>query len=709
MLWQALVGIYPGQIVAFCYALVVWTCCWLITMSSGRRAFLLRLSTSGLLGLALATPKYLPLVWLHSRGFSSVDTMAAGLTTLASVVLPPEGLSGSNDGSMSAFYIPAALLIFLPVIDRGAQCFWPSLGALGTAVVLGLPFLPTYRLSLPGLELSRFQMNDFRAVFILSMILLGATGAQRAMTTREPLARRLFVAAAVVVGSTAWLALTTSAIHGGAGLVVAATAGAAACGAPFLAARRLISPLTGWFILIGSVAFSGGTFALLSVSDWGNDRVRTEVFHYGQTAETLVARAAEDLVDRRPPRWLPPAKSKPGLEEPLLDTAGNAAVYAHQYATYGYTNLRNSDTVAAMTAAYHDPARRESFLTFYGAPGAIAPVSKDTIGPMDSSCLASGSCAGLHFESTRYEAGEMTFSVLSDTGGAIAVNEAYYPGWHARVCATGRGSECREAPVRRGPMGSIVLPVPRGASSFTLTYTTPGLDMGRVIFWGGLATIALTLALPRPREESRYAVGSPRHTGSRSCQRAEPARATSVAVVLRLVRAGDVDAEVLGLLLGELGELDPERVEVQLGDLLVEVLGQRLDLRRRPPRRRTRRSSLNSSIWAIVWFENELDMTNDGWPVALPRFIRRPSDSTMIESPSSKVHSCTCGLISCFVMPGTFARPAMSISLSKWPMLARIALFFICCMCSAVTTLKQPVEVTMMSALSTTDSSLATW
>ena len=36
----------------------------------------------------------------------------------------------------------------------------------------------------------------------------------------------------------------------------------------------------------------------------------------------------------------------------------------------------------------------------------------------------------------------------------------------------------------------------------------------------------------------------------------------------------------------------------------------------------------------------------------------------------------------------------MSISLSKWPMLATIALFFICCMCSAVMMLKLPVVVT---------------
>src|SRR5919112_6099275 len=48
----------------------------------------------------------------------------------------------------------------------------------------------------------------------------------------------------------------------------------------------------------------------------------------------------------------------------------------------------------------------------------------------------------------------------------------------------------------------------------------------------------------------------------------------SVAVEVRLVRTLDVDTEVGGLLLGELGELHAERVEVQAGDLLVEVLGQ---------------------------------------------------------------------------------------------------------------------------------------
>ena len=59
-----------------------------------------------------------------------------------------------------------------------------------------------------------------------------------------------------------------------------------------------------------------------------------------------------------------------------------------------------------------------------------------------------------------------------------------------------------------------------------------------------------------------------------------------------------------GLLGRELGQADAERVEVQARDLLVEVL--------RAGRRPACRSPsvfVNSSIWAIVWFVNEFDIT----------------------------------------------------------------------------------------------------
>ena len=55
----------------------------------------------------------------------------------------------------------------------------------------------------------------------------------------------------------------------------------------------------------------------------------------------------------------------------------------------------------------------------------------------------------------------------------------------------------------------------------------------------------------------------------------------------------------------------------------------------------------------MVWLANEFDMTKLGCPVALPRFISRPSESTITLCPSGNAHSCTCGFTSVFTMPGT--------------------------------------------------------
>jgi len=117
---------------------------------------------------------------------------------------------------------------------------------------------------------------------------------------------------------------------------------------------------------------------------------------------------------------------------------------------------------------------------------------------------------------------------------------------------------------------------------------------------------------------------------------------------------------------------------------------------------------VHSSIWAIVWLENEDDITKLGCPVALPRLSSRPSLSTITEWPSANVHSCTCGLISVLVMPGTLARPAMSISLSKWPMFPTMAWCFILAMSPAMMMSLLPVVVTKMSAVSITSSSRTT-
>ena len=78
------------------------------------------------------------------------------------------------------------------------------------------------------------------------------------------------------------------------------------------------------------------------------------------------------------------------------------------------------------------------------------------------------------------------------------------------------------------------------------------------------------------------------------------------------------------------------------------------------------------------------------------------------EWPSGKTHSSYCGLMLTRRMPDIFARPAMSISWSKWPMLPTTALSFMRAMCAAVMTWKLPVAVMKRSAFSTQSSTVAT-
>ena len=81
----------------------------------------------------------------------------------------------------------------------------------------------------------------------------------------------------------------------------------------------------------------------------------------------------------------------------------------------------------------------------------------------------------------------------------------------------------------------------------------------------------------------------------------------------------------------------------------------------------------------------------------------------MIVRPPGNTHSSTWGLMLIFWIPSVACRPAMSISLSKWPMLPTIAWCFMAAMCCAEMTSLLPVVVTKMSTWPTTSCSVATW
>merc|ERR1719220_1234376 len=99
---------------------------------------------------------------------------------------------------------------------------------------------------------------------------------------------------------------------------------------------------------------------------------------------------------------------------------------------------------------------------------------------------------------------------------------------------------------------------------------------------------------------------------------------------------------------------------MQAGHLLIERLRQQVDI----------------ILVCLGLFPILQEITNDGWPVAQPKFNNLPEAKTITPCPSGKTNRSTCGLMFSTLIPGKPSRPAISISLSKWPMLPTIALFF---------------------------------
>merc|ERR1719310_1002544 len=75
--------------------------------------------------------------------------------------------------------------------------------------------------------------------------------------------------------------------------------------------------------------------------------------------------------------------------------------------------------------------------------------------------------------------------------------------------------------------------------------------------------------------------------------------------------------------------------------------------------------------------------------------------------PSGKVYLSHCGLM--FMRVVAFSSFSIWISLSKWPMLPTMALFFIFDMCSSVMMSLLPVVVMITSTSDTTSSRVTTW
>merc|ERR1712118_439728 len=152
-----------------------------------------------------------------------------------------------------------------------------------------------------------------------------------------------------------------------------------------------------------------------------------------------------------------------------------------------------------------------------------------------------------------------------------------------------------------------------------------------------------------------------------------------VAVRRRLVRAGLLDANVVGLLCRQHGQVGAELAEVQLCHLLVELLRQQVHL--------------------VLVLGLGLVLARVVVRLAQLKLSRRPSASTITPWPSGKMYLSHCGLMLRRLV--AFSSCSIWISLSKWPMLPTMQFSFIFDMCSSVMMSLLPVVV-MITSISPT-------
>lgn len=534
LLWQALVGIYPGMVVAFVYVGAVWVIVHQVLLRPRPTRYLVPLAvTVGLAGLMSAL-KYLPAVLVReSVNPAGPDASVFDLGILGTVFFPYDGDNLPTDMSLRSYFVPAACLALLTLVPWRDRRTRPAAVTALACLVVSLPLWPWFRVlgELPGFDLSRFRFSDYRPVLLACLVLLALWGLSDALR-RDALARSsgevrmlswrrwpvlvallalLLVAAGIgqAAGftaprwSTPWTVLLASAV------VVAVIAGVGHPG------WRVAVPdsrlLAGTLVALTLV--SGTQWAFATTRPWRAERVVAEVETWGAPSDQLIAQRSDPGSDGL--RAVEPAERRPA-RTPLTDDPvpvvefqkrWNTAYYTGVAAVGGYSNLKGNASFEAAMQAFQDPATTWDARALYAAPGLVVDgdgglPTADVV----AACAAGSGCGpGLTAEADGYRPGMFRYQVTSD-GGTALLNEAYYRGWRATACTD--DATCTDVPLAMGPAGVIEASLPAGQYTLDVVYETPGLRTSWLLFWGAAGAAAVWAAGSSVLTRRRHTAGS---------------------------------------------------------------------------------------------------------------------------------------------------------------------------------------------------------
>lgn len=503
LLWQTMLAMYPGALVASVYVLGLWVAAVQLVLRPKMRDYLLPLAAAGILAASMTLVRFLPFVL--TRGLDSPsngDESEFSLGLLGTFFYAYDSPVLPNDITMRSFFLPGVAFVLLGLVSWRSPIARIAGASSLTAIALGLPVFPWSGAVglLPGMDLSRFRMSDFKVSLLASVCVLAMVGAARVVegvdtgsgripTVRELSKRHAVYAGALVVGTALVGALGPFASGRWTAqwslLVAAILLVAVGCCLP----RRQAS-----LAIFGTalVAVLSGLLAVTTTSlPWRADRVAVEAEFDGRVDDLITVRSVAVTQRQRPPRADPgPAVT----ERTMLDTRWGGAFYSGELSVVGYVNLKGSAAFETIRQQLLHPATASSARAFWSAPGlGIALGGRPLPGPAETvRCAQERMCgAGVTVTPVAYDpATPFVYEVDTARGGTtVSFNEAYYPGWHAEVCVL--VGPCIDTAVGVGAAGEVQLKVPAGRSTVTLQYSLPGQVWAWTAFFSGSAGLLL--------------------------------------------------------------------------------------------------------------------------------------------------------------------------------------------------------------------------
>jgi hypothetical protein len=452
---QLLIAGYPGNLVSSVYACAAWVAVsgWEQWNRGELRGYVGGLFITVLSGTLIAMPKWLPLALNGMSGLSidHLPTEPFVRAHLLTLVMPYSLEKLPGNVTMRSVWLPMASMAGIAFANFRSRTFWQGGVLVILALVMGLAVQgsPTWSRLVPGLQVSRFPISDWRPVLTLGLIIASTHGWHRLVSGEFSSGR--VVLRSMLLLSVCLFVVIKAASYGypaadfkrpllALWILVMAT-----CCLPFLR-NRTGNTLRSWkllpFILIAAAGFDGVAYQRSQRATWQppwDDQ--SERLYLGGTVADFIQKGESEPERRarRPARFVEGS----GVGDALANRnslMNNRCWYERSYCVFGYDNLRISQPHQQFLAAL-SALGGEQLLSFVSGPQQILVLEKTagTVGsvPMipKSTDAAVGATGGVDVAFVDYGQDTVTYRIITPRAVTMVENELWWPGWKLTACS----------------------------------------------------------------------------------------------------------------------------------------------------------------------------------------------------------------------------------------------------------------------------------